>query len=95
MNSFGHDELRYTVEVGGSTVANISPYDNNFGFTDNNVNSSSYWVNRDNEGEPTNLELTGEDFTDNVNNEDIYVREALVDEHRSPGALLWFRLPAA
>ncbi len=95
MNSFGHDKDYYTVEVGGSTVTNISPDDNNFGFTDNNVNSSSYWVNRTGEGEPTNLGLTGEDFTDNVNFEDVYVREALVGEHRSPGALFWFRLPAA
>ena len=94
MNSFGHDKDYYTVEVGGSAVTNISPDNNNFGFTKTIFNSSSYWVNRDNEVQLQGLELTGEDDDDFIDDHN-YVRKALVGVHRSPGALLWFRLPAA
>ncbi len=94
MNSLGHKEFEYVMELGGDTVETIS-VDDNFGFTEPLTQSdkSSYWVMKQ-ATKPPGLQVTGANGFDPVISPQVKVRMAQIASGHIPGrAIMWAQLP--
>jgi hypothetical protein len=95
MNSLGHREGSYVIELGSNfNVSSISPEDNfGFGETGNDANTTSYWVLNPGVGQPLGIGSTGIDTLDTQVNPPVYSRMALAQYHTPGEAIMWAQLP--
>lgn len=93
MNSFGHKEGSYVMELGGENVLTIGSQDN-FGFAHPvaQADKSSYWVLRP-EYQPTGINSTGDNGEDSQVQPHVYSRMALTQYHTPGEAIMWAQLP--
>jgi len=97
MNSLGHQELKYVIELGGeSRVSTISELHNfGFGVTASQASTTSKWVLEPGSGQPIGVNSTGIDTLDIQVNPPVYSRMALTQYHTPGGAIMWAKLPTA
>ncbi len=94
MNSLGHKEGSYVIELGGEKVSSISPEDNfGFGETGNDANTTSYWVLNPGVGQPLGIGSTGIDTIDYQVTPNVRSRMALTQYHIPGEAIMWAQLP--
>ena len=94
MNSLGHKEFEYVMELGGDAVETISEEDN-FGFAKQNTqwDKSSYWVMKQ-ETKPPGLQITGANGFDPIIFPQVKVRMArIASGHLRDKAIMWAQLP--
>jgi hypothetical protein len=61
MNSLGHKEGSYVIELGSDFQVSTISLDDNFGFgeTETQANTASYWVLKPGVGQPLGIDSTG------------------------------------
>lgn len=95
MNSLGHQELKYVIELGGESRVSTVSLDDNFGFgeTETQASTTSKWVLEPGSGQPIGVNSTGINGFDTLFG--IHSRIALTQYHTPGGAIMWAKLPTA
>lgn len=95
MNSLGHKEGSYVIELGSDFNVSTISLDDNFGFgvTRTQTNTASYWVLKPGVGQPLGINSTGMNGEDTLFNPHVYSRMALTQYHTPGEAIMWAQLP--
>jgi hypothetical protein len=97
MNSLGHKEESYVLQLGNDNQVSTISFDHNFGFgvSSSQANTASYWVLKPGVGQPLGIDSTGINGSDNQVNPPVYSRMALTQYHTPGEAIMWAKLPTA
>jgi hypothetical protein len=95
MNSLGHREGSYVIELGSNFNVSTISLEDNFGFgeTETQQKTTSYWVLKPGVGQPLGIASTGIDTLDTQVNPPVYSRMALAQYHTPGEAIMWAQLP--